>query len=137
MSWMISNLENKSVTETETWVKDGETIKHEIGWRWAKWRAEVRPDLSTYDEVKGCDPYDEFAAELDTTDDSCWEEWYYPSSWGTKEIEAFEELWQDQWHDAPLVLGFSEEDTVRWVTGPLGIEEITDDEEDVEPQCYT
>jgi hypothetical protein len=128
MAWMISNLEKKSVTETETWVKDGETLTHEIGWRWGRWRTDEKPDLSSYDESVGCDPSDAFDAEQDSMDDGCWEEWTYPDSWSDEDIEAFEEKWDEDWHDAPLNMGFTEEDTVVWVMGPLDIQEISEEE---------
>lgn len=126
MPWKISNAEKKNVTETETWIKGGETLKHQIGWRWGKWSADSEPDLSNYDEDEGCDPSEMFDAEMHSTDDSCWEEWTYPASWTKKDIKKFEALWEEEWHDAPLQLGWQEDDTVHWVTGPLEIEE--DDE---------
>jgi len=131
MAWYISNAEKKNVTETETWTKDGETLTHETGWRWGKWRTETEPDLSKYDEDQGCDPCDMFDAEMDSTDDGCWEEWTYPDSWSDEDIEKFEELWEEEWHDAPLSMGFVEDDTILWVRGPLDIEESepSDDEE--------
>jgi len=124
MAWYISNAEKKNVTETETWTKDGETLKHQTGWRWGKWRTETEPDLSKYDEDQGCDPCDMFDAEMDSTDDGCWEEWTYPDSWTKKDIKKFDKLWEAEWHDAPLSMGFVEDDTILWVQGPLDIEEI-------------
>ena len=130
MAWYISNAEKKNVTETETWTKDGETLKHQTGWRWGKWRSETEPDLSSYDEDQGCDPCDMFDAEIDSTDDGCWEEWTYPDSWTKKDIKKFDKLWEEEWHDAPLSMGFVEDDTILWVQGPLGIEEIADSDDE-------
>jgi len=130
MAWYISNAEKKNVTETETWTKDGETLKHQTGWRWGKWRSETEPDLSSYDEDQGCDPCDMFDAEMDSTDDGCWEEWTYPDSWTKKDIKKFDKLWEEEWHDAPLSMGFVEDDTILWVQGPLDIEEIADSDDE-------
>ena len=132
MAWYISNAEKKNVTETESWTKDGEILKHQTGWRWGKWRSETEPDLSSYDEDQGCDPCDMFDATMDSTDDGCWEDWTYPASWSDDDIEKFNELWEAEWHDAPLSMGFVEDDTILWVQGPLDIEEIahSDDEEE-------
>ena len=126
MVWYISNAEKKNVTETESWTKDGEILKHQTGWRWGKWRSETEPDLSSYDEDQGCDPCDMFDATMDSTDDGCWEEWTYPDSWTKKDIKKFDKLWEEEWHDAPLSLGFLEDDTVMWIRGPLEITEIDD-----------
>jgi hypothetical protein len=126
MAWYISNLEKKNVTETETWTKDGETLTHETGWRWAKWRTETEPDLTNYDEDEGCDPCDMFDAEMDSTDDGCWEEWTYPDSWTDEDIAEFEEKWDEEWHEAPLNMDFEQDDTILWVRGPLEIAEIDD-----------
>jgi len=130
MAWYISNAEKKNVTETETWTKDGETLKHQTGWRWGKWRSETEPDLSSYDEDEGCDPCDMFDAEMDSTDDGCWEEWTYPDSWSDEDIKKFDKLWEAEWHDAPLSMGFVEDDTILWVQGPLDIEEIADSDDE-------
>jgi len=130
MAWYISNAEKKNVTETETWTKDGETLKHQTGWRWGKWRSETEPDLSSYDEDQGCDPCDMWDAEMDSTDDGCWEEWTYPDSWTKKDIKKFDKLWEAEWHDAPLSMGFVEDDTILWVQGPLDIEEIADSDDE-------
>ena len=124
MAWKITNLHKKNVTETETWTKDGESLKHQTGWRWGTWRTQEEPNLTDYNEEEGCDPMDMWDAEMDSTDDGCWEEWTYPDSWSDEDIEKFTELWDEEWHEAPLQMGFLEDDTVMWVTGPLDIAEI-------------
>jgi hypothetical protein len=47
-----------------------------------------------------------------------------------EDIEKFTELWDEEWHDAPLQMGFLEDDTVMWITGPLDIAEIAHELED-------
>lgn len=135
MAWKVSPQYKKSVTEVERWSKNGEELVHRIGWRWATITVEEAPDLSDYDpETDEIEVYDEWSASLDSCDDGVWEDWEYPASWTSEDIEKFQELWDEEWHEAPLSLGWQEEDTQLWFTGPLEIEEIeaTEDDEDGE-----
>jgi hypothetical protein len=129
MSYRISTRYKKSVVETEIWKNDAnETLKHTILWRWGSWISEDEPDLSKYDEETGIDPYSlSDNVDLESTDDGD-DDWEYPSSWDEKKIEEFHEAWDELWHDAPDTFGFREEDTEFWITGPLDIEEIDNDE---------
>ena len=124
MRYRVGPLEKKSVTEIESWEKDGELIKHSIGWRWAYVIMNEKPDLSDYNpNTEEIDAY-EWDCELDSCDDSCWEEWEYPESWTDEDIKKFEEDWAENFHDAVLELGFNEQDTELWFTGPIEITEI-------------
>ena len=123
MAWMISNQEKKNVTETETWTKDGETLTHETGWRWGKWRTETAPDLSKYDEDEGCDPCDLFDAEMDSTDDGCWEEWTWPDEVDEEEAERLEDIYNEDAEEGLENEDWVLDDTEYWVSGPLDIEQ--------------
>jgi len=128
MAWKVSTIEKKSVTEVETWRNDaGEILKHIIGWRWGAWivNDDEKPDLSGYDEEEGMDPYslgDD--VQLDSMDDGVYEDWEYPASWKKKDIRKFEKLWDEEWHEAPGMMGLQEDDTEYWVRGPLEVEEL-------------
>lgn len=128
MPYKVSPLNKKSVTEIESWTKDGETIKHSIGWRWGAVIVQEKPDLDDYDPDAGIDVYGELDCELDSCDDGCWEDWEYPESWTDDDISAFEEAWEEDWHDAPLNMGFEEGDTELWFSGELEITEVENDD---------
>lgn len=129
MAYKVSPLNKKSVTEVETWTKDGEVLKHSIGWRWGSVIMDEKPDLSEYDpDNESIDVYSEWDCSLDSCDDGCWEEWEYPASWTDEDKEKFEEAWEEEWHEAPLNMGFEEGDTELWFTGELEITEIEDNE---------
>ena len=126
MAWKVSTAQKKSVTDVETWTNDkGEVLKHVTGWRWGTWivNDEKKPDLGEYDEEEGMDPMDlGDDVELWSTDDGVYEEWDYPDSWKKKDIRKFEKAWEKEWHEAPINLGFSQDDTETWICGPLDIE---------------
>jgi hypothetical protein len=125
MPYKVSPLNKKSVTEVEKWTKDGETLKHSIGWRWGTVIVQEKPDLSEYDpETETIDVYSDWDCELDSCDDGCWEEWEYPDSWTEEDIEKFQEAWEEEWHEAPTSMGWQEDDTELWFSGPLEITEI-------------
>ena len=126
MSFKISTQEKKNVTEVEVWTKDGETLKHSIGWRWGSVMVDEEPDLSDYDPVNGIDVYYEWGADLIGYDDSCWEDWEYPESWTDEDKQKFIEAWEEEGLDAPLNLGWNESDTELYFYGPLDIEELED-----------
>lgn len=133
MAYRVSPQNKKCVTEVETWTKDGEMLVHRIGWRWASVLVDEEPDLSDYDpETDEIEVYDEWGASVEGCSDGVWEEWEYPENWSDEDKEKFQELWDEEWHEAPLNLGWHEEDSQLWFTGPLEIEEIesTDEDED-------
>lgn len=127
MAWKVSTVHKKCVTEVETWRNDkGEVLKHTTQWRWGSWivRDDDEPSLDGYDPDKGMDPYslgDE--VELESMDDGDDYGFEYPASWKKKDIKKFEKLWEEEWHEAPLMMGLTEDDTEYWVTGPLDVEE--------------
>lgn len=138
MPYRITTVEKKNVTEVERWSKDSEELVHRIGWRWATVITENEPDLSEYDpETDEIEVYDAWSSELDSCNDSCWEEWDYPESWSEEDREKFQELWSEEWHEAPLTLGWKEEDTQLWFSGPLEVEEFEVEEDDEEEDTGT
>lgn len=125
MRYRVGPLNKKCVTEVERWSKDGEDLVHRIGWRWGYVLMNEKPDLSDYDpETEWINVYEDWDCELDSCDDGCWEEWEYPESWTEEEQEAFQEAWEEDWHDAPLNMGFTEEDTELWFEGEFEITEV-------------
>lgn len=128
MIYKISPLNKKSVTEIETWTKDGETLRHSIGWRWGSVTMQEKPNLNDYDPNVGIDVYSKWNCELDSCNDGCWEDWEYPDNWTEEDIEKFQESWEEEWHEAPLSLGWTEDDTELWFSGELEIKELGDDD---------
>lgn len=125
MRYRVSTLEKKSVTEVQRWTKGDEEIIYRIGWRWGAVIMDEKPDLSSYNQdTDQIDVYNDWSCELDSCDDGCWDEWEYPESWSEEEIEAFQEAWEEDYHDAPLAMGFDEGDSELWFSGPLEITEI-------------
>lgn len=125
MRYKVNPVNKKSVTEIERWTKDGETLTHSIGWRWGAVICNEAPDLSEYDpNSQQIEVYDEWDCELDSCEDGVWEDWEYPESWSEEEIEEFQEAWDEDWHDAPLNLGFEEQDGELWFSGLLEVEEV-------------
>lgn len=77
-TWKITPIMKKSITERQEWVKDGETILHEIGWRWGEFTIETEDDdlpegfvdspvIDLFSLPEGMELSDW------STDDGCWE----------------------------------------------------------------
>lgn len=124
MSWNISTVEKKSVTQREIWVKDGREAVYEIGWRWGTVTVPNKPDLSNYDPVVGIDPFSEWDVEDHSFHDGCWSDWEYPDDMTDEEREEFETAYDEEGDDGIYALGWQIEDTEYHFSGELSVEEI-------------
>jgi hypothetical protein len=77
-TWKITPIMKKSITERQEWFKNGETILHEIGWRWGEFTVETEDDdlpegfvdspvIDMFNLPEGMELSDW------STDDGCWE----------------------------------------------------------------
>ena len=126
MSYKISTIEKKSVTQREIWVKDGRQAVYEIGWRWGYVFVPEKPDLSNYDPVVGVDPYSEWEVEDHSFDDGCWAEWEYPDDMTEEEQEAFDTAYDEEGDDGLMALGWQIDDTEYRFTGELEVQKVED-----------
>ena len=132
--YKISTAEKKNVIETEKWKNaNGEVITHITGWLWGSWTSSSKPNLEDYDEEVGCDPYelsDDMDLESLSLNDGCWEEWEYPESWDAAKITEFEDLWSEEWTEAPATWDFEKCGIETWIKGPIEVEETEDIQDD-------
>lgn len=125
MPYKVSPRFKKSATETEIFKKDGKTLKHTVVWRWSSVMTPDNPDLSGYDEEEGINVYDAgWDAELIGSDDGCDEWWEFPEGMGKREQRKIEKAWEEEWHSGIEELGWEQDDTELWYSGPLEVEEI-------------
>ena len=124
MTYRVSPLNKKSVVEITSWTKGDEVLKYSVVWRWGAVLMEDKPDLSDVDAESEINVYDTWDCELDSCDDGCSEDWTYPTSWTEEDIEAFQEAWGEEFNEAPLNMGFEEDDTELWFLGELEVTEV-------------
>ena len=101
--YKISPLFKKSVTDTETYIKeiDGEEVRIErqIGWRWGMVEAELdSTELESIDvdNRDGFHPYDSLEILDSSFDDGCWEEWQFPDDMPEEERERIETIYNEE-----------------------------------------
>jgi hypothetical protein len=87
--WKIEPSWKKSVIERQFWHKEGQTIIHEIGWRWGEFFIETEDDKAPNLEA-GVDMFD-CGYECDdwSTDDGCWEDTEFENVDNEEELELF------------------------------------------------
>ena len=126
MTWRVSTVDKKSVTEIQTWTNGEFTATYELGWRWGHWEYETKPDLSDYDP-DGQTEVGEFGDVQDQEqDDGCWAEWTWPEDLDAAETERLEEIFDDEGMEGLENEGWSNDDTECFVTGPLKVEYIVE-----------
>ncbi len=118
----------KSALDLEHWSKeiDGKKIwiQREVGWRWAEctFQSEDPPEIDLKNEhgysLEDLDIVDYYA------DDGCWTTFYFPETVLTEEQkEVIEDMdYSDLEED-----GWVHEDTETYFTGPLILEDVTDE----------
>lgn len=139
-NWRVSTYYKKSCEEHELWIKDGQTIRRKIGWRWAGFFVETtddNPPELEFDFVPGGDGkkdsinmYDVFGtnienSELDSMTDGCWEDYDWPEDMDEEEQERLQELIEE--HGAFEALedmeGWTLYESEAWCWGPILIED--------------
>jgi hypothetical protein len=72
--WSVKPTWKKSIIERNYFIKDGNKVMVETGWRWGEFTVETEDD-NPPDIESGVDIYDcGYEAELVETSDGCWEE---------------------------------------------------------------
>lgn len=122
MTWRLSTMEKKNITQVETWTNGELTATREVGWRWGHWDYETKPDLGMYKENEQHDVCD-FGEVIDQEqDDGCWAEWTWPEDMDTEEIERLEEIYNDEGDEGLENEDWIFDDSEIFVTGPLKVE---------------
>lgn len=123
-TWKVSTKYKKSIIEKQSWTKDGKTIYYNIGWRWGYARYVEKPEIEDIeDEVE---IYSLGEVIDHSFDDGCWEEWEFPDDMDEDEQQQIEEAYDENYDDGLLELGWDNDDTEVWFSGPLEIEEEND-----------
>jgi len=94
----IAPIYKKSAIEKEIFKKNGVEISYEIGWRWSSVKFNVENgDISFIDvnNVAGFHPHDELNVIEVDSNDSCWEEWKFPSGMSAKSRTKIENIWEE------------------------------------------
>jgi hypothetical protein len=76
-TWSVKPTWKKSIIERNYFVKDGEMVMIETGWRWGEFHVHTEDDKPPNIEA-GVDIYNcDYESELVETEDGCWEEHDY------------------------------------------------------------
>jgi hypothetical protein len=124
MTWRLSTVDKKSVTEIQTWTIGKLTATYELGWRWGYWEYETKPDISKHDPNGQTDVYDFGEVGDQEQDDGCWAEWNWPEEMDSDEIERLEDIFNEEGSEGLENEGWSNDDTEYFVTGPLKLEYV-------------
>ena len=139
-NFKVSIYHKKSCEEQEFFVKDGQTIIHKTGWRWAaffvettddnppEFKFEVMPNGT--DEADSIDMYCPTGpnigeVELDGMTDGCWDEIIWPEDMDESEQERLQELIDEEGVYTALedMEGWMLDETQAWCWGPILIED--------------
>ena len=142
-TYVIEPTQKKSVIETTFWSNQetGERLEIETGWRWGTFvingleEDEIAPDDETVVKNEhGFEVYSYCNAELDNTNDGCWE--YMTlydkdgNSCGDSEeednplatrLKELEEGWYEDSYSFLEESGWYDEDSETWIYGPLDV----------------
>jgi len=143
MVYVIEPTQKKSVVETTYWSNSetNETLQIETGWRWGTFiiteleEDETPPDNeSVVNNEHGFCVYEYANAELDNTNDGCWEYLTLTDADGNTcgdsedednplaaRLKEIEEGW---WEDSYTYMeenGWIDEDSETWIYGPLKV----------------
>lgn len=126
-TWVLSNLEKKNCVEREFWNHPdySNPIIREIGWRWGSFSCSSteKPEIDL-ENPDGLYVYDtDYDFEMDSLDDSCWEEWVWPEEIPQEERKRLEELWEEDFYDGWENDGISLDESEVVLHGPLSLEE--------------
>ena len=123
-TWKIEPTWKKSIVERQYWTKDGNTITHEIGWRWGEFFIETegdeppKLDKDGNIDILNCD----YECNDWSTDDGCWEETDFDVPEGEQEqLELF--LEENSVYDLEED-GWVVDECEMWITCPITIERV-------------
>ena len=134
--WAVSTYYKKSCEEHEYWTKDGQTIIHKTGWRWAGFTVETtddNPPEFEFDFVPGGDGKKDSIdmyncpgsnidnVELDSMTDGCWDDIEWPEDMDEEERERLQELIDEEGIYGALEdqEGWMLDETQAWCWGPI------------------
>jgi hypothetical protein len=124
-TWELSTEYKKSSIERQIWTKDGKVIIREEGYRWGTFTVESdempisHQDLIENEEYElSCIDNDE-CWELVDLSDGCWADTEAGRNCTDEDLAAFEEAWEENWYEGVEELGWSNDDTEYYMTGPL------------------
>lgn len=124
-TWELSTEYKKSSIERQIWCKDDKIIIREEGYRWGTFTVEsdVMPisheDLINNEEYElGCIDNDECWELVDMVD-GCWADTEKGRNCTDEDLEEFENAWEENYYEGVEELGWSNDDTEYYMTGPL------------------
>ena len=135
----VSTYYKKSCEEHELWTKDGMTLRHKTGFRWANFFVETNDDNPPefeFDYVPGgdgrkdsIDMYNAYSnniesIELDSMMDGCWDDIDWPEEMDEDEQERLQELIEEHGIFEALeeMEGWMLDESEAWCWGPILIE---------------
>ena len=139
-SWKVSTYYKKSCEEHELWTKDGMTLRHKTGFRWAGFYVETndgKPPEFEFTYVPGGDgkkdSIDMYSpsgsniecSELEGMTDGCWDDIDWPEEMDDDEIERLQELIEEHGIFEALeeMEGWMLDESEAWCWGPILIED--------------
>lgn len=133
-TWKISTEHKKCVTQTEYWenLDNGQKVTHTLCWRWGEYFVEAPEDttieewLENYDEDAGISVFDKFEVQ-DSSEMDGWYSDYEFDDMTEEETEAMLEFLEGSSMYDLEGDGWVCTDSETIITGPLTIEEISDE----------
>lgn len=124
-TWELSTEYKKSSIERQIWNKDGKYIIREEGYRWGTFTVESDEMPISHQELIDNDEYEvsfienDECWELVELVDGCWADTEKGHNCTDEDLEAFEAAWEENWYEGVEELGWSNDDTEYYMTGPL------------------
>jgi len=130
-TWQLETEYKKSSIERQFWYKDDKMIIREEGYRWSTFTVESDDIPLTPDELRneddcyelGCIDNDE-CWEMQDMVDGCWADTEAGRNCTDEDLEAFEAAWEEDWSSGVEELGWHQDDTEYFMTGPLKLTNI-------------
>ena len=146
-TWKLSPQNKKSAVEQMFFYNAGKVIIVEQGWRWGTFTVESDERPLTDSELVNAEGYElgcidnDECWELSEMTDGCWLDVTAGRNATEQDVTAFEQAWEEDGYDGVEELGWSNDDTEYYYTGPL---ELTNENTGqvflgsaVEPQEHT
>lgn len=123
--WSIKPTWKKSIIERSHYVKGGDTLIIETGWRWGEFTCETEGDEPPVLEA-GVDLYNcDYDVELVETSDGCWED-HDMDDCSAETVEWLEEFLEDNSYLDLEEHGWSQVDTEMIIDCDMEIEKVED-----------
>lgn len=130
-TWQLETEYKKSSNERQFWYKDDKVIIREEGYRWSSFTVESDDIPLTPDELRneddcyelGCIDNDECWEMQDMTD-GCWADTEAGHNCTDEDLAEFNDAWEADWSSGVEELGWHQDDTEYFMTGPLKLTNI-------------